>query len=151
MQLEAKFSASEPISFFDIDSIDHFEILKRQKIDTQDNRSQIILSDFLDANYDDALKVTAKKHDVIGIKVYDKMDLDLPEVGLLQVKDAETGQVKWVDTNNRNVRQDYHDEFFRITDYATNIFKKSGSDLLHLRTGDDYVKVLQRFFISRSR
>jgi uncharacterized protein (DUF58 family) len=110
-----------------------------------------ILSDFLDANYDDALKVTAKKHDVIGIKVYDQMDMDLPGVGLLQVKDAETGQVKWIDSNNKKVRQDYHDEFFRVTAYATNIFKKSGADLLHLRTGDDYVKVLQRFFISRSR
>ncbi len=110
-----------------------------------------ILSDFLDANYDEALKVTAKKHDVIGIKVYDKMDMDLPGIGLLQVKDAETGQVKWIDSNNKKVRQDYHDEFFRVTAYATNIFKKSGADLLHLRTGDDYVKVLQRFFISRSR
>jgi uncharacterized protein (DUF58 family) len=110
-----------------------------------------ILSDFLDANYDDALKVTGKKHDVIGIKVYDKMDMDLPQVGLLQVKDAESGQVKWVDTNNKKVRLNYHDEFFRITEYATTIFKKSGSDLLHIRTGEDYVKVLRRFFISRAR
>jgi uncharacterized protein (DUF58 family) len=125
--------------------------LKFFRNSTRQTSIAFILSDLLDANYDDALKVTSRKHDVIGIKVYDKMDMELPAVGLLQVQDAETGNTKWVDTGNASVRKHYHDEFFRVTAYATDIFKKSGSDLLHVRTGDDYVKVLQRFFISRSR
>lgn len=125
--------------------------LKFFRNSTRQQSIAFILSDFLDANYDDALKVTAKKHDVVGIKVYDKMDMELPKIGLVQVRDAESGKTKWVDTGSEFVRQQYQQEFFRVTEYSTNVFKKSGSDLLHIRTGDDYVKVLQRFFFSRNR
>lgn len=118
---------------------------------TRQQSIAFILSDFLDANYEEALRVSAKKHDVIGIKVYDKMDMQLPNMGLVFTQDAETGQTKWVNTASAYVRQQYQEEFFRVTDYSTNVFKKAGSDLLHIRTGDDYVKVLQRFFVSRSR
>lgn len=110
-----------------------------------------VLSDFLDASYEDALRIAGKKHDVIGIKVYDKMDMELPAAGLLQVQDAETGGTKWVDSSNAFVRQRYQQEFFRVTEYAAQTFKKAGSELLHIRTGDDYVKVLRRFFLGRSR
>ena len=91
------------------------------------------------------------KHDVVGIKVYDKMDRSLPAMGLLRVHDAETGEEKWVDSNSELVRYDYEKEFFRVTDYANYMFRKSGCSLLHLRTDEDYVKVLQKFFISRNR
>lgn len=110
-----------------------------------------VLSDFIDANYADALRVVGKKHDVTGIKVYDCMDKQLPAVGLVQVEDLETGQTKWVNTNNALVRYNYEQEFFKVTAYAASIFKKAGCDLLHLQTGEDYVKVLQKFFISRNR
>lgn len=125
--------------------------LKFFRNSTRQKSIAFVLSDFLDANYGDALKVTAKKHDVIGIKVYDLMDLELPKIGLVQVRDAESRITKWVDTNSRFVRQQYQQEFFRVTEYSTNVFKKAGCDLLHVRTGDDYVKVLQRFFVSRNR
>ncbi|MEO5563430.1 MAG: DUF58 domain-containing protein [Chitinophagaceae bacterium] len=118
---------------------------------TRQKSIAFILSDFLDANYEDALRIAGKKHDVIGIKIYDKMDMELPKAGLLQVQDAETGETKWVDSGNAFVRQSYQEEFFRITQYSTQAFKKAGSDLLHVRTGDDYVKVLQRFFLSRNK
>ena len=110
-----------------------------------------MLSDFLDANYADSLRVAARKHDIIGIKVYDKMDMELPRAGMLQVQDAEDGDTKWVDSNNEFVRHQYQQEFFRVTAYSTESFKKAGCDLLHLKTGDDYVRVLQRFFFSRNR
>lgn len=118
---------------------------------TRQKSIAFILSDFLDAGYEDALRIAAKKHDVIGIKIYDKMDMELPSAGLLQVQDAETGQTRWVDSSNAFVRQQYQQEFFRVTEYSTQIFKRAGSDLLHVRTGDDYVKVLQRFFLSRNK
>ena len=118
---------------------------------TRQKSIAFVLSDFLDANYQDALRVAARKHDVIGIKVYDKMDMELPKAGMLQVLDAEDGETKWIDSNNEYVRQQYQQEFFRVTAYSTEAFKKAGSDLLHLRTGDDYVRVLQRFFFSRNR
>ncbi|GAA4322117.1 DUF58 domain-containing protein [Flaviaesturariibacter amylovorans] len=110
-----------------------------------------ILSDFLDTGYDDALRVIGRRHDTVGIKIYDVMDQRLPDAGLLEVEDLETGRRQWVDTGSAFVRQEYEGEFFRITEYANNVFKKAGSDLLHLRTDEDYVKVLQRFFISRNR
>jgi uncharacterized protein (DUF58 family) len=118
---------------------------------TKQKSIAFVLSDFLDANYEDALRIAGKKHDVIGIKLYDKMDMQLPDAGILQVQDAESKKTKWVDSSNSFVRYSYEQEFFRVTDYSTQVFKKAGCDLLHLRTGDDYVKVLQKFFISRNR
>lgn len=118
---------------------------------TKQKSIAFILSDFLDANYEDALRIAARKHDVIGIKIYDKMDQLLPDAGLLQVRDAENNTTKWVDSSNSFVRYSYEQEFFRVTAYATQNFKKAGCDLLHVKSGDDYVKVLQRFFLSRNR
>jgi uncharacterized protein (DUF58 family) len=118
---------------------------------TRQKSIAFVLSDFIDAGYEDALRIAGKKHDVIGIKLYDKMDRQLPVAGMLQVQDAESGKTKWVDSNNEFVRYSYEQEFFRVTEYATQTFKKAGCDLLHLQTGDDYVKVLQRFFLSRNR
>jgi uncharacterized protein (DUF58 family) len=118
---------------------------------TKQKSIAFILSDFIDANYDDALRIAGKKHDIIGIKIYDKMDQQLPIAGLVQAEDLESGKTKWVDTGNNLVRYSYEQEFFRVTEYAAQTFKKAGCDLLHVRTGDDYVKVLQRFFLSRNK
>ena len=118
---------------------------------TRQKSIAFILSDFIDANYEDALRIAGKKHDVIGIKLYDKMDMKLPDLGLLQVEDAESNKTRWVDSSSALVRQEYEQEFFRVTDYSTRVFKKAGCDLLHVRTDEDYVKVLQKFFVSRNR
>lgn len=109
-----------------------------------------ILSDFLDDKFEDALRVAGKKHDVIGVKVYDKMDMELPDVGLLQVADAETGATRWVDSSDYNVQQQYQQHFFNHTEWCKQVFLRAGSDLLHVRTDEDYVKILQKFFIGRS-
>ncbi|RYY53499.1 MAG: DUF58 domain-containing protein [Chitinophagaceae bacterium] len=126
-------------------ALQYFNNVTRQK------SIAFVLSDFMDSDFDDALRVAGKKHDVIGIKIYDRMDMELPDAGLLQVKDSETGETRWVDTSNAFVRQHYQQQFFKTTEYSTVSFKKAGSDLLHVRSGDDYVKVLQRFFKSRNR
>lgn len=118
---------------------------------TRQKSIAFILSDFIDANYQDALRIAGNKHDIIGLKLYDRMDMQLPSVGMLRVEDAETGKQKWVDTSSSFVRYEYEKEFFRITDYSNDSFKSAGCDLLHVRTDEDYVKVLQRFFISRNK
>jgi uncharacterized protein (DUF58 family) len=123
-----------------------------------------LLSDFLDGNaeqrmtttkpepgFEDALKVAGKKHDMIGIKVYDKMDMQLPAIGLVEAEDSETGGRYWVDTNDFLVRTNYQQYFFNHTEQCKSIFQKAGCDLLHLRTDEDYVKILQRFFVGRHR
>jgi uncharacterized protein (DUF58 family) len=119
------------------------------------------LSDFIDADgrtspgqgerFEDALKVAGKKHDVIGIKVYDKMDMQLPAIGMIEAEDSETGARYWVDTNDYLVRTNYQQHFFNQTEQCKAIFLKAGCDLLHLRTDEDYVKILQRFFVGRHR
>lgn len=118
---------------------------------TRQKSIAFILSDFLDANYEDALRIAAKKHDVTGIKIYDKMDMQLPNAGLMQVQDSESGDTKWIDSGDAFVRHSYEQEFFRVTEYSARTFKNAGGDLLHVKTGDDYVKVLQRFFLSRNK
>lgn len=122
----------------------YFNNISRQK------SIAFVLSDFVDRGYEDALRVAGNKHDVVGVKVYDKMDMKMPSVGLLRVQDAETGQYKWVDTGSKLVRYEYEKEFFKITDFSNEVFKRAGSNLLHVRTDEDYIKVLQKFFKSRA-
>lgn len=109
-----------------------------------------ILSDFADAGYHDALRVAAKRHDVIGVQVYDPKDENLPKVGLLQVRDAETGNMLWLDTSDPYIRQRYNSQFHKIMDDAKMVFRNSGADLMQIATGEDYVKKLQEFFIRRA-
>jgi uncharacterized protein (DUF58 family) len=116
---------------------------------TRQKSISFILSDFLDDKFGDALKVAGRKHDLIGIKVYDRMDMQLPEAGLMQVRDSETGVTKWLDTGDFMVRNQYEQKFFSHSNWCKNIFLRAGSDLLHVRTDEDYVKVLQKFFIGR--
>jgi uncharacterized protein (DUF58 family) len=118
---------------------------------TRQKSIAFILSDFLDEKYEDALKIAGKKHDVIGVKIYDKMDMQLPEVGLIGVEDAETGQMQWVDTDDYLVRSNYQQSFFSMTERCKTFFLKAGCEILHLRTDEDYVKVLQKFFVGRNR
>jgi uncharacterized protein (DUF58 family) len=108
-----------------------------------------ILSDFIDDGYDAMLKIVARHHDCIGIKVYDPVDVDLPDAGLLQVQDLETGQRRWVDSSDEWTRYHYHKNFFDHFEKTKRIFLQAGSDLLNIRTNEDYVKILQQFFIRR--
>ncbi|MEQ1552917.1 MAG: DUF58 domain-containing protein [Ferruginibacter sp.] len=116
---------------------------------TRQKSIAFILSDFLATAYENDLKVIGKKHDVIGIKVYDKMDIHLPAVGLLQLEDAETKKTQWIDSDNILVRNNYQQNFFEQTDICKSFFKKAGAELLHIRTDEDYVKILQQFFLKR--
>src|SRR6476660_3220446 len=84
-----------------------------------------ILSDFADAGYHDALRVAAKRHDVIGVQVYDKRDEKLPPVGLLQVRDAETVNTIWLDTRDAYIRQRYNNQFLKIMEDAKLTFRNA--------------------------
>lgn len=108
-----------------------------------------LLSDFVGTTYQKDIKVIAKKHDVIGIKIYDKMDMELPDIGLLAVQDIETGHTQFVNTSDRMVQYNYKTAFLQATDDCSNYLKKGGANLLHISTSDDYVKILQQFFISK--
>jgi uncharacterized protein (DUF58 family) len=126
------------------DAIRFFNKISRQK------SIAFLLSDFTDVEYESDLKVVGGRHDVIGVRMYDRMDMYLPDAGLVQIEDLETGSKKWVDSSDKLAQYNYHQRFLKQTELCKNYFKKAGADLLHIRTGDDYVKVLQQFFIKRS-
>ncbi len=109
-----------------------------------------ILSDFADAGYNDALRAAARRHDVIGVQVFDRRDEQLPRVGLMQVHDAETGKKIWLDTSDTFTRVRYNQQFMQILGDAKLTFRNAGADLMQLATGEDYVKALKEFFIRRA-
>jgi len=109
-----------------------------------------ILSDFADAGYERALKAAAKKHDIIGIQVHDKRDMNLPKVGLLKIEDAETGETILLNTKNAATQFEYNRQFKKIQEDAKQNFRLAGADLIQIATGDDYVKALQEFFVKRA-
>lgn len=108
-----------------------------------------ILSDFVDDHYEKALGATARQHDVIGIQVYDRMDKQLPRIGLVEITDPETGETFLFDSNDKFSRLRYSRQFDKITQQARDQFKRVGADLLQIETGQDFVKIMQQFFIKR--
>lgn len=110
-----------------------------------------LISDFLDDQYEDALRVTANKHDLIGIRIYDPREESLPEVGLLPVVDAETGQEAWIDTRKPAIREAYAAAFQANQQRCQALFGKNGADLVNIRTDQPYMKTLIRFFKERTQ
>jgi len=109
-----------------------------------------VLSDFVDNNYDQAMRIIGRKHDVTGIRVYDKYEAELPKLGMIQVVDAETGKKLLVNTNSKKVRNQYRANYLKTVDYYKTTFKKSGSGVIHTMIGRDYVKELMGYFKGRS-
>lgn len=126
------------------DAIKFFSSASRQK------SIAFLLSDFTGVQFENDLKVISGRHEVIGIRLYDPLDMQLPDAGLLQVEDLETGRSCWVDTGDAGVRYQYHQEFLSQSALCQQHFRKAGAELLHISTAEDYVKILQQFFIRRS-
>lgn len=108
-----------------------------------------LLSDFISPDFDQALKLTAKKHDLIGIQVFDERDSQFPDIGLVQVQDAESGKLQWIDSSSAQFRKAYTQSFLNHEAQTSNTFRKSGSSLLSIQTDEDYIKKLQVFFKGR--
>jgi len=83
-----------------------------------------ILSDFMDDDYDNALKIVGKKHDVTGIRVFDKYEKEMPKLGMVCMQDAESGKIKLVNTNSKAVRTGYKAHYLKMVEYFENSFKK---------------------------
>lgn len=108
-----------------------------------------ILSDFMTDDYTNGLKVAANRHDVIGVHIYDPIEVNLPNVGLLPVTDAESGQVRWIDTNSKAVREQYHQHYQSNFDEFKSTFLRTGADVLSIGTDQSYIKSLMKFFKER--
>ncbi|PZD79036.1 DUF58 domain-containing protein [Mesonia sp. K7] len=110
-----------------------------------------ILSDFLDKNYEHTLKIVANKHDVTGIRIYDEREKVLPNVGLLQMQDAETGKNILLNTASKQVRNRYLANYREFEDYFTNSFRLSRAGAFSCRVDESYVKKLLGYFKQRAR
>jgi uncharacterized protein (DUF58 family) len=108
-----------------------------------------LISDFMDKNYEDALKIASKKHDLIALKVSDIRESELPPVGLIYVKDAETGKQIWIDSSSKSVQEKYKQEWKFRMNAIREIFIKYGIDSVDLVTGSDYIKPLMNLFKKR--
>ena len=109
-----------------------------------------ILSDFIDTGYDNALKIVGKKHDVTGIRVYDKLETELPKLGMVPMRDAESGEIILVNTNSKGVRNNYRSHYLKTVDYFEDTFTKSGSGVINTRIDESYVKKLLGYFKRRA-
>ncbi|MCO6477529.1 MAG: DUF58 domain-containing protein [Phaeodactylibacter sp.] len=109
-----------------------------------------LLSDFLTKGYELPLRIAARRHDVIGLNIIDPREEELPNVGLIRARDAESGEMRWIDTSSHRLRGRYaawhqdHLAYFRTT------FKKVGADIVNIRTNESYVNALLKFFQQRA-
>jgi uncharacterized protein (DUF58 family) len=109
-----------------------------------------VISDFMDEGFDDALMIASKKHDVVAIQVYDRREAEIPDIGYVKLREAETGKDLWVDTSNRTVRELYTKNWRQQQQKLTQIFKRTGVDNVSVRTDEDYVRSLMTLFKKRA-
>ncbi|SCD22124.1 hypothetical protein PSM36_3339 [Proteiniphilum saccharofermentans] len=109
-----------------------------------------LISDFIDAgDYKQALRIAARKHDVAAIQVYDKLSTELQPVGLMKVRDPETGEERWINTSSKKVRDRYRSWWSDLQVSMNNAFRQSGVDSVSVSTESDYVKLLLQLFKQR--
>ena len=108
-----------------------------------------IISDFIDKDFKDALTIANRKHDIVGLRVFDQRETQIPNMGLVKMLDAETGNYKWVDTASKRVRTEYQAWWQNHTAKLEQTFKLSGVDYASVATGEDYVKPLIHLFKHR--
>ena len=109
-----------------------------------------IISDFIDKNFERDLTIANRKHDIVALQVYDIRETELPNVGLVKFKDAESGERIWVDTSDKRLRTTYKHAWGEGQLALQKSFTKSGVDLVTMSTSEDYVRVLMKLFKMRA-
>ena len=108
-----------------------------------------VLSDFITDDYQRTLKIVSGKHDVTGIRVYDKHEEAIPNLGMVQMQDEETGELMLVNTSSKKVRHNYAKFYREKVDYYKDSFAKSGAGVINCRIDESYVKKLLGYFKRR--
>lgn len=110
-----------------------------------------VLSDFIDKkNFQDSLTIANRKHDIVAIQVFDKRVAEIPSVGIMRIKDAETGEERLIDTSSVIVRNMHHKWWIDRQNNLNEIFNKSEVDMVSVRTDQDYVMALLNLFAKRN-
>ena len=108
-----------------------------------------LISDMQDEGFEDALSIVSKKHDLVGIRVFDPLEREIPSVGLVRMRDAESGQMIWADTSSRSFRENLKNWQFHHEKFLKNAFTKASVDLTSISTDQDYVPPLIDLFKRR--
>ena len=112
--------------------------------------TSFIISDFIDdKDYKQPMRIANRKHDLVAIQVYDKLSTELPSLGLMKIRDPETGKESWIDTSSKRVRNDYRNWWLERQQEMEEILKQSRVDSVSISTDDDYVKALLALFQKR--
>lgn len=109
-----------------------------------------LISDFMDKNFSDALKIANKKHDLVALRIVDKREQELPDMGLVKMEDAETSQLKWIDTSDKNTRLHFAAFALKHESYIKDAFNKSGVDAANINTSESYIQPLMNLFKRRA-
>lgn len=109
-----------------------------------------ILSDFYaDLNYNDALKISNKKHDIVTLRIIDKLEQAIPKIGLIKLKDNESGKIMWVDSSSEKFQKEFKIAKLKFDNELKDVFSKSGVDTTNIYTGESYIKPLMNLFKNR--
>jgi uncharacterized protein (DUF58 family) len=108
-----------------------------------------IISDFMTEEYEQTLKIASKKHDITGIRVYDIREEKMPDLGMVSMLDAETGETQLINTGSKSVRMEYEKHYHDKVKYFKETFRKSGSGVVDTRVDESYVTKLLSYFKSR--
>ncbi len=113
--------------------------------------TSFIISDFIqnEVDFEKALTIANSKHDVVALRIYDERETQLPPIGMIKLKDAESGEYIWVDSSSKKVRQTYENWWKESSDKLDYTFKRSGVDYVDINTNEDYVKSLMSLFKKR--
>lgn len=110
-----------------------------------------MLSDFISHDYSSAISIAQKRHDIIGVRIYDAWETMLPDIGIIEALDPETGKSFYIDSSDKRLKEKYRqwheNEYTRFVE----LFKKNSLDQLSIQTGEDYVKSLLSFFKKRNK
>jgi len=110
-----------------------------------------LLSDFTSAPFSKPLKIASKKHDIVGVRIHDKRESEMPNIGLVPMQDMETDKLVYVDTSDKEIRLNYSKTRSQKIKELNKIFETNGVDLVQISTGEDYVKPLVNFFKRRGK
>ncbi len=110
-----------------------------------------LISDFISDGFEEALKIVSQRHDLVTLRIYDKAEASLPDLGLIKMKDAESGETFWVDSSDKNTREYYRHWWSQKEEALDRLFMRSGVDTVKLSTDTDYVKPLMNLFKKREK
>ncbi len=135
--INSKTDISEALKYFS-------DVVKKRSI-------AFIMSDFISSDFEKPLKIASRKHDTIAMQVYDKRESEIPNLGLVNIKDAETGELRIIDTSSKSLRDNYKLSWENRQTKITRLLNKCKVDLIQIRTDESYIVPLRNFFKTRGK